>query len=256
MKISTFLNRPDTDDTLQNIRKEYLNTKRNLKELLTNSPTKITQDSRMAMDLKSKVPIQAQFGVQQQDLNQVPIHPQQHHKQVQDEQLRKQLREYMADRNVGIGTFKGDQSMGPPNLATEVRYQNDPGFQIQLDNQRTMINSLRRELERQASLNNILFNRLERLEEEFLTARHSNQRQQTNAGNCRSVYSAPSSSHTNNGALSHASTDDTRILLNWDQQAQIPNQFNKASKHGRSFSNPDDNTTRLIQLSSHFKFKS
>ncbi|AMD22731.1 HHL039Wp [Eremothecium sinecaudum] len=247
MNMSTFLNRPDTDDTLQNIRKEYLNTKRNLHELLTNSPTRISQGTRMSAEAIGKGPT-TQFGLQQQQPMPMPKPSPHHAISDQDEKLRHQLRDYISNKDRHMAPVAGSGNKPIRGSASN----NDGGLQRQLDSQNFILNSLKRELDMQRTINSMLFERLERLEEEVRYIRHTGIRQQTNVASGRSVSSAPSSSHTNgNGGTSYASGDDTKMLLHWDQMPQAG--ANKTIKHRRSLSNLDDSTARLIQMSGQFR---
>ncbi|AET41585.1 Spc29p Ecym_8307 [Eremothecium cymbalariae DBVPG len=259
MDRSSYLNRPETDDTLQNIRKEYLNTKRNLHDLLTSSPTRIPQSTRGELGGKAAAGLQQQQGAQlaAQDAE-------------QDDRLRQQLRDYMNNRGRHMGAPARYPSVGaaappaPPLLqaagggSAAAVAPVEGSLQRQLDNQKLMFDSLKRELDTQRTINNMLFQRLDQLEEDVRYLRHATnnkaQQQQNNnvGGNFRSVSSAPSSSHTTGFGGSSVSGDDTKVLLGWDQPSNAVKQHHP---HQRSLSNFDDNTAKLIQMSSGAKQK-
>ncbi|AGO11404.1 AaceriACR157Cp [[Ashbya] aceris (nom. inval.)] len=237
MNVSSFLNRPDTDDTLQNIRKEYLNTKRNLHDLLSSSPTRLQQGGRGAGEMTGNAPPLHYGGGQAEP-------PQQGE---QDDRLRQQLRDYMSNKSRSMPPPAKYPAPGPGPV--------DGGVQRQLDSQKMMIESLKRELDTQRTINSMLFERLDRLEEEVRYVRHSN-RAPPNGAPFRSVNSAPSSSHTNGHVGSYASADDTKVLLGWDQPTLAPGgKHAPPQQHTRTFSNLDDSTARLIQMSAGGKQK-
>ena len=137
-RLNGFFDNPETDDTLQNIRREYLASKKNLQELLVTSPTQIRTRS-----------------FQQQ----APTPPNNDLRELQsDERLRQQLRE----------GFKKDtsfhNSVRAPVIPNIPQQQEIDSLRSVLHSQQRQIDQLVRGLDSQAARNSALQQRVTTLE--------------------------------------------------------------------------------------------
>lgn len=288
MDVSQFLNNVENDDTLQNIRKEYLNSKRTLQELMSNqSPTKRMEFSKRptaAPDLRKdnnsdankkynnnifhNSPKANQFKRPSGNIN-------------EDEFLRIQLREAMAKskepkQNIPSGNIDKLSSLTRLDDLEKRLYQHE--LQIQ---------TLKSELYQSNSLNRSLQNKVNLLEEHMKmisgnsylgkTVSTANDAQvPVNvklSGIPNSIYngnyldrpqSAPSTSSTSDW-MRNALTDvdDTKVLLGLKKPLDRPendsishfsnnhngnNEIPLFQNQRRNLSNFDDSTSRLINI--------
>ncbi|CUS20455.1 LAQU0S01e06964g1_1 [Lachancea quebecensis] len=133
--LSAFLNNPETDDTLQNIRREYLASKKNLQNLLVTSPT----TARTRPHLQIPTP---------------PIHGSK--ERADDDKLRQQLREGLQpDRFINR----------PPQMPIPTAARSDiEDLRSMLYSQQRIIDDLTRGLDVQAVRNSALENRVNMME--------------------------------------------------------------------------------------------
>ena len=288
MDVSQFLNNVENDDTLQNIRKEYLNSKRTLQELMSNqSPTKRMEFSKRptaAPDLRKdnnsdankkynnnifhNSPKANQFQRPSGNIN-------------EDEFLRIQLREAMAKskepkQNIPSGNIDKLSSLTRLDDLEKRLYQHE--LQIQ---------TLKSELYQSNSLNRSLQHKVNLLEEHMKmisgnsylgkTVSTANDAQvPVNvklSGFPNSIYngnyldrpqSAPSTSSTSDW-MRNALTDvdDTKVLLGLKKPLDRPendsishfsnnhngnNEIPLFQNQRRNLSNFDDSTSRLINI--------
>lgn len=213
MNVTEFFNQPETDDTLQNIRKEYLNSKRNLQELLTNSsPIRRPESESKEFKIKSS--------------------------KMNDENLRSQLRDQLNNnvyvpeaRSSGLEKCLHEQS-------NEIPISQDEYIQLQkqIMHQDLSIQSLKNDLQQQKTLIDNLFSKIMILEQNLNIANrmYKNEYQPHNSmGNQNPIYEQKISN-----------VDDTNVLLN---QLELRSNIQKQST--RQYSGIDDSTTKLIQLS-------
>ncbi|KAM3163659.1 Spindle pole component 29 [Lachancea thermotolerans] len=133
--LSAFLSNPETDDTLQNIRREYLASKKNLQNLLVTSPTR----------------------ARTRPLQQIPTPPINGSKErADDDKLRQQLREGL----------QPDRFMNrPPQVPIPTAARSDiENLRSMLYSQQRVIDELTRGLDAQVIRNSALENRVSMLE--------------------------------------------------------------------------------------------
>lgn len=218
MDVSQFLKASESEDTLQNIRKEYLNSKRTLEELMTKqSPTK-------KMEQRKKVSLEGS-----------------------DDELRRQLREALG---------RGGNVDGKINAKVEEDEGKIFEMERRLARQEIQIQSMRNEMYQMNSMNQSLQGRIGMMEEQlrYIMNQHVAGRVEsgtTNQGHYLDrAQSAPSTSSTSEwlrGSMND--TEDTKVLLGWKQHGHTRNQGPIRNGGRRSFSNLDDSTTKLINLS-------
>lgn len=265
MDVSQFLNNVENDDTLQNIRKEYLNSKRTLQELMTNqSPTK-------KMEFSKKPTL-----LQERNSNDYINRNVNSSKPTDDEFLRRQLREGLSR--------KPEPKISLPSLASDTNRLDSiyssvnkiDELEKKLYHHELQIQALKNELYQSNASNRALQNEVAELQDSvrmLAALSHSNVKADTDnsqlsangkwtrhyAGpnsNGNGVYldrpqSAPSTSSTSEWVANALhDSDDTRVLLGWKQPSstRVDNSSNFHFPHNqpRNLSNFDDNTSRLI----------
>lgn len=288
MDVSQFLNNVENDDTLQNIRKEYLNSKRTLQELMSNqSPTKRMEFSTRptaAPDLRKENNLDANKKYNNNIFHNSPKANQFQRPSGninEDEFLRIQLREAMAKskepkQNIPSGNIDKLSSLTRLDDLEKRLYQHE--LQIQ---------TLKSELYQSNSLNRSLQNKVNLLEEHMKMISASSYLGKTVStandaqvpvnvklsGIPNSIYngnyldrpqSAPSTSSTSDW-MRNALTDvdDTKVLLGLKKPLDRPendsishfsnthdgnNEMPLFQNQRRNLSNFDDSTSRLINI--------
>lgn len=288
MDVSQFLNNVENDDTLQNIRKEYLNSKRTLQELMSNqSPTKRMEFSKRptaAPDLRKENNSDANKKYNNNIFHNSPKANQFQRPSGninEDEFLRIQLREAMAKskepkQNIPSGNIDKLSSLTRLDDLEKRLYQHE--LQIQ---------TLKSELYQSNSLNRSLQNKVNLLEEHMKMISASSYLGKTVStandaqvpvnvklsGFPNSIYngnyldrpqSAPSTSSTSDW-MRNALTDvdDTKVLLGLKKPLDRPendsishfsnthngnNEMPLFQNQRRNLSNFDDSTSRLINI--------
>lgn len=288
MDVSQFLNNVENDDTLQNIRKEYLNSKRTLQELMSNqSPTKRMEFSKRptaAPDLRKENNSDANKKYNNNIFHNSPKANQFQRPSGninEDEFLRIQLREAMAKskepkQNIPSGNIDKLSSLTRLDDLEKRLYQHE--LQIQ---------TLKSELYQSNSLNRSLQNKVNLLEEHMKMISASSYLGKTVStandaqvpvnvklsGIPNSIYngnyldrpqSAPSTSSTSDW-MRNALTDvdDTKVLLGLKKPLDRPendsishfsnthngnNEMPLFQNQRRNLSNFDDSTSRLINI--------
>ncbi|KAL2707556.1 Spindle pole component 29 [Kluyveromyces marxianus] len=288
MDVSQFLNNVENDDTLQNIRKEYLNSKRTLQELMSNqSPTKRMEFSKRptaAPDLRKENNSDANKKYNNNIFHNSPKANQFQRPSGninEDEFLRIQLREAMAKskepkQNIPSGNIDKLSSLTRLDDLEKRLYQHE--LQIQ---------TLKSELYQSNSLNRSLQNKVNLLEEHMKMISASSYLGKTVStandaqvpvnvklsGIPNSIYngnyldrpqSAPSTSSTSDW-MRNALTDvdDTKVLLGLKKPLDRPandsishfsnthngnNEMPIFQTQRRNLSNFDDSTSRLINI--------
>ncbi|KAG0676473.1 spindle pole component [Kluyveromyces marxianus] len=288
MDVSQFLNNVENDDTLQNIRKEYLNSKRTLQELMSNqSPTKRMEFSTRptaAPDLRKENNSDANKKYNNNIFHNSPKANQFQRPSGninEDEFLRIQLREAMAKskepkQNIPSGNIDKLSSLTRLDDLEKRLYQHE--LQIQ---------TLKSELYQSNSLNRSLQNKVNLLEEHMKMISASSYLGKTVStandaqvpvnvklsGIPNSIYngnyldrpqSAPSTSSTSDW-MRNALTDvdDTKVLLGLKKPLDRPendsishfsnthdgnNEMPLFQNQRRNLSNFDDSTSRLINI--------
>lgn len=287
MDVSQFLNNVENDDTLQNIRKEYLNSKRTLQELMSNqSPTKRMEFSKRptaAPDLRKdnnsdankkynnifhNSPKANQFQRPSGNIN-------------EDEFLRIQLREAMAKSK------EPKQSIPSGNIDKLSSLTRLDDLEKRLYQHELQIQTLKSELYQSNSLNRSLQHKVNLLEEHMKmisgnsylgkTVSTANDAQvPVNvklSGIPNSIYngnyldrpqSAPSTSSTSDWMRNDLTdVDDTKVLLGLKKPLDRPendsishfsnthngnNEMPLFQNQRRNLSNFDDSTSRLINI--------
>lgn len=215
--ITEFLNRPETDDTLQNIRKEYLASKKNLKDLLNSSPASGPRPQQQQQQQEQRLPTPPSLTISSKE----------------DERLRQQLRD-------ALNNEPKPQRLQPPLASlNEIAY-----LRKIVHEQQAQLQSLTQELHNQKSFNYSLQSRLlmvedyvKHLESTVTSGNNHSLRTRINP----SSLSAPSSSSTSElfTRSTKVDLDNTKVLLGLED----------VKPERRQFSNLDDNTARLLQLS-------
>ncbi|SCV05755.1 LANO_0H14466g1_1 [Lachancea nothofagi CBS 11611] len=212
-KATGFFNDPETDDTLQNIRREYLASKKNLQELLVTSPT----------------------GTRTRPV-QVPTPPTDgplfNRSYSNDDRLRQQLREGLQhEAPVSASSFRS-----LPRNPVPKHYNEDDNLRRMVYDQQRQIDQLQRGLDTQGARNLALQDRLyvlertiSKLEAELSKARPHTPHIDQAADHLPSRFAQ---------AQDFQDSENTRVLLNLDSE--------KPAK--RQISNYDDSTTKLLQL--------
>ncbi|CEP64090.1 uncharacterized protein LALA0_S10e02036g, partial [Lachancea lanzarotensis] len=214
-----FFSDPETDDTLRNIRREYLASKKNLQELLITSPT-----SMRTRQLQNPTPV-TDFSRKDGRLN-------------NDDHLRLQLREGLKSdpeimpAGATPSSYKTFQKIGQSKAYNEI-----DTMRSMLYDQQRQINQMQRDFESQGQRNAALHDRvyyLERtvakLEAELETQSTVRDSYEPVVRPLRTKIPAP---------VEFQDHDNTRALLN-------PQSMDMAAK--RQISNYEDSTTRLIQM--------
>ncbi|SCU82808.1 LADA_0C08086g1_1 [Lachancea dasiensis] len=177
-----FFNDPETDDTLQNIRRDYLASKKNLQELLVTSPT--TTRTR---------PLQ------------VPTPPMERKTRGNDELLRQQLREGLRiDSRHPSGSLPPAARRDLPRKVEPEHYTEVDGLRMMVHDQQQSIGRLQRALEAQEARNANLEMRMRTLEHCVAILEKSP----------RSPYEPRNTEPP--GAYESVDHDNTKVLLNLD----------------------------------------
>ncbi|CDO93580.1 unnamed protein product [Kluyveromyces dobzhanskii CBS 2104] len=272
MDVSQFLNNAETDDTLQNIRKEYLNSKRTLQELMANqSPTKkmeIPKKSTVLRERNNNDFVNRQEKMKENRVGQ----------NSGDEFLRRQLREGLSknpEPKVNLPPLVSD-SNGFDNIYSSLGKIGE--LEKRLYQHELQIQALKNELYQSNASNASLQKRVFDLEDHLKMLSAGNHRNAKNAAdtswlptssvkwpnnlnanyNGHGTYldrpqSAPSTSSTSEWVSNAINDiDDTRALLGWKQTASMreTNQNNGflQQHQRRNLSNYEENTSRLIGL--------
>lgn len=288
MDVSQFLNNVENDDTLQNIRKEYLNSKRTLQELMSNqSPTKRMEFSKRptaAPDLRKENNSDANKKYNNNIFHNSPKANQFQRPSGninEDEFLRIQLREAMAKskepkQNIPSGNIDKLSSLTRLDDLEKRLYQHE--LQIQ---------TLKSELYQSNSLNRSLQNKVNLLEEHMKMISASSYLGKTvstandaqvpvnvklsgipnpiyNGNYLDRPQSAPSTSSTSDWMRNDLTdVDDTKVLLGLKKPLDRPendsishfsnthngnNEMPLFQNQRRNLSNFDDSTSRLINI--------
>ncbi|SCU93678.1 LAME_0F04632g1_1 [Lachancea meyersii CBS 8951] len=210
-----FFSDPETDDTLRNIRREYLASKKNLQELLITSPT----------------------GVRTRPV-QVPTPPTDGSRKMtklNDDHLRLQLREGLKS---DLGAPRpASASYRPLKDTVPAQYTEIESLRTLFYDQQRRIDHLQRGFESQGARNAALHDRIYFLERTVAKL----EAELDSRSHATDLYEAPPGSYStrNAPAFDFQDRDNTRALLD-------PQTTDRPTK--RQISNYEDSTTRLIQL--------